>query len=186
LTDFSKNTMNFPERIDKRKIFGYFFAGMLLILSAVILRGFFSRQEKPENVTNFFSAVLHQKEKLLSQAIEKMKGFSFQQKGEPGFVSEQDFQNLYKNEGILLFVYRDDSLVYWSTNSVICPIKLPQKSISDTLFFEKQKNGWYEVIRKKRFSITYYGQILIKHQYLFENEYLKNDFEKGFNVPDGT
>jgi two-component system nitrogen regulation sensor histidine kinase NtrY len=186
LTDFSKNTMNFPGRINKRKIFGYFFAGLLLVLSAVILRGFFLRQEKPENVTKNFSGILHQKEKLLSEAIEKMKRVSFQQKGEPGIATEQEFQKLYNKEGILLFVYRNDSLIYWSTNSVISPVRLPQKNISDSIYFEKQKNGWYEVVRIRRSSIIYYGQILIKHQYLFENEYLKNNFEKEFNVPDGT
>lgn len=178
--------MVFSQGIDKRKIFGYFFAGTFLVLLAVILNGIFSRQENPEKVTNQFSRVLHQKEKLLSEAIEKMKGISFQQKGEPRVKMEQEFQKLYKEDGILLFVYENDSLVYWSTNSVSSPLIMTRNNLADTSYFEKQMNGWYEVIRKKQSSRILIGQILIRHQYLFENEYLKNDFEKGFRVPEGT
>lgn len=178
--------MIFPKGIDKRKTFGYFFAGMLLIFLAVILRGLFFIQVRPGNVTKKFTQVLHQKEKLLSQAFEKMKGISFQQKDPNRVELEREFQELYKTNGILLFVYKNDSLVYWSTNSASCPEKLSGKFVQDSGYIEKQKNGWYEVIREKDDSKVYVGQILIKQQYLFENEYLKNNFEKGFRVPDGT
>ncbi|MGA2822115.1 MAG: hypothetical protein ABSE72_01160, partial [Bacteroidales bacterium] len=150
--------------IDNRKLFGYFFAGMLLIFLAVILRGFFSIQERPENVTKKFTHVLHQKEKLLSEAIEKLKGISFQQKDQNQVELEHKFQELYNKKGILLFVYENDSLVYWSANSVSCLEKLSGKFIQDTGYFEKQKNGWYEVIRKNDSSKIYIGQILIKNQ----------------------
>jgi two-component system nitrogen regulation sensor histidine kinase NtrY len=172
--------------IGNRKLFGYFFTGMLLIFLAVILRGFFSMQERPENVTEKFAQVLHQKEKLLSEAIEKLKGVSFQQKDQNQVELERKFQELYKKNGILLFVYENDSLVYWSANSVSCLEKLSERFIQDTGYFEKQKNGWYEVIRKNDSSKIYVGQILIKKKYLFENEYLKNNFEKEFKVPEGT
>jgi signal transduction histidine kinase len=178
--------MIFHKGIGTKKLFGYFFAGMLLIFLAVILRGFFSIQEYPENVTEKFAHVLHQKENLLSEAIEKLKGVLFQQKNQNRAKLEREFQELYKKNGILLFVYENDSLVYWSTNSVSCPEKLSGKSIKETCYFEKQKNGWYEVIRKKDSSKIYIGQILIKKQYLFENEYLKNNFENEFKVPEGT
>ncbi len=178
--------MIFPNGIDNRKAVGYFFAGMLLIFLAVILRGFFSIQVRPGNVTKRFTQVLHQKEKLLSQAFEKIKGISFQQKDQNRVEPEREFQELYKTNGILLFVYKNDSLIYWSTNSASCPEKLSGKFVQDSGYIEKRKNGWYEVIRKKDDSKVYVGQILIKQQYLFENEYLKNNFEKGFRVPDGT
>ncbi len=178
--------MIFSKGIDKRRIFGYFFAGMLLIFLAVILRGFFSIQVRPGNVTKKFTQVLHQKEKLLSHAIKKMKGISFKQKYQNRGELEREFQELYKKNGILLFVYENDTLVYWSSNSASCPEKLSGKFTQESGCFEKQKNGWYEVIREKNDSKVYVGQILIKQQYLFENEYLKNNFEKEFKVPDGT
>jgi two-component system nitrogen regulation sensor histidine kinase NtrY len=178
--------MAINKNIDKRKIFGYFFTGMLLIFMAIILREIFSVQERPEDVTKNFSRVLHQKEKLFSKAIEKLKGVSFQRMDKNLVNVENEFQELYKQNGIILFVYENDSVVYWSSNSVSCPVTLSGKIIQDTNYFDKQKNGWYEVIRKKDLKKIYVGQILIKQQYLFENEYLKNDFERAFHVPEGT
>ncbi len=172
--------------IDKRKIFGYFFAGMLLIFMAIILREIFSIQELPKNVTKKFTRVLHQKEKIFSKTIEKLKGVSFQRMDKNLVNVENEFQELYKQNGIILFIYENDSLIYWSSNSISCPEKLSGKIIRDTDYFGKQKNGWYEVIRKKDFKKIYIGQILIKQKYLFENEYLKNTFEKAFHVPEGT
>jgi signal transduction histidine kinase len=178
--------MTFIKDIDRRKNFGYFFMGILLIFFAVILRESFSIQERPEHVTKNFTRVLHQKEELFSKAIEKLRGVSFQQTDKNLVNVENELQELYKKNGVILFVYEKDSLVYWSSNSVPYPEKLSGKLLRDTDYFERQKNGWYEVITKKEFKKTYVGQILIKQQYLFENEYLKNDFEKAFHVPEGT
>ena len=88
--------MIFPKGIDKRKTFGYFFAGMLLIFLAVILRGLFFIQVRPGNVTKKFTQVLHQKEKLLSQAFEKMKGISFQQKDPNRVELERNSLHFFK------------------------------------------------------------------------------------------
>jgi len=178
--------MIFSKWIYYREISRYFFTGMFLIFLAVVLRGYFSIQERPENITRKFSETLHQKEKSLSDAFEKLKGSSFQQMDPNRNEFERELQELYKKNGIILFVYYNDSLVFWSTNSVSCPVKLSGKFNHDTGYLDKQKNGWYEVIRKKDSSVLYVGQILIKHQYSFENEYLKNQFETGFIVPEGT
>jgi hypothetical protein len=174
--------MNYPKGTGKRKIFSYFFAGVMLIILAVLLRVFFSNQDQPENVTEKFTIALHQKEKLLSIAIEKIKGISFRETVQNRVKLEREFQELYKKNGIQLFVLEKNSLVFWSTNSA----SLSGRSKDNTGYLEKQKNGWYEVIRINEGSKVIVGQILIKHQYLFENEYLKNDFETGFTVPEGT
>jgi two-component system nitrogen regulation sensor histidine kinase NtrY len=150
------------------------------------VREIFSRQDRTQIVTERVSKVLHEKEKLLSDAFKKCKGISFQKNDKKLLDLESEFQVLQKKHGIVFFVYENDSLVYWSSNTVSCPEKLSTKALTDTDYFEKQKNGWYELIRKKDFNKIYIGQILIKKQYLFENEYLKNEFEQSFNVPAGT
>jgi signal transduction histidine kinase len=178
--------MVFKRSIEIKDFFGYFLTGILLITLAILLREIYSSQERPQVVTEKFSRVLHQKEKLVSESIEKLKGVSFQIQNQKRIDLEHKFQELYERKGIILFVYDNDSLVYWSSNSVSCPEKLTSKLFHDTDYFERQKNGWYEVIIRQDFKKIYIGQILIKKQYLFENEYLKNNFEKGFNVPNGT
>ena len=169
-----------------KKIPGYFLLGIFLIFLAIIVREIFSRQDRPQIVTERVSKVLHKKEKLLSDAFRKCEGISFLKNDKKLLDLESEFQVLQKKHGIDLFIYENDSLVYWSSNTVSCPEKLSTKAITDTDYFEKQKNGWYELIRKKGFNKIYVGQILIKKQYLFENEYLKNEFEQTFKVPAGT
>ena len=53
----------------------------------------------------------------------------------------------------------------------------------------KLKNGYYEVIRhpKNAYSpFQLYALILIKNNFLYENKYLKNEFNKKLSVPDGV
>ena len=169
----------------KRKIFSYLFIGAFLIALALILNIVFLIQLSPEFVTQKFSKVLQQKEKFLNEEFEKVKEFSFQENEKIKIDPGHEVQKQFAKDGIFFFVYSKDSLIYWSTNSVSCPERLFGK-VQDTVYFEKQKNGWYEVIRKNISSKVFIGQILIKNQFLFENEYLDNTFEKDFKVPLGT
>jgi hypothetical protein len=178
--------MNFLKGIDLGKAAGYFSAALLIIFLAVILRAFFSFQDRPGKITEKFSSILHAREKTLSIAMERMKNLSFQKGFSNRSAIERENQELYDKEGILLFVYEGDSLSYWSSNSASCPDRISSDLVKDTGYFELQKNGWYEVVIKKDNSKVYIGQILIKRQYLFENEYLKNNFKNGFRVPAGT
>lgn len=177
--------MIFPEN-GRNKFFGYFIAGIILIFFAIALRGFFSFRERPDSVTKKFNLVLHEKENLLFQAFEKLKSGSLTGKNTSWLNLERDLHQLCKDNGILLFAYENNHLVYWSSNSALPPDLKQGKEQKDSIYFEKQKNGWYEVIKKKSASRVYIGQILIKHEYLFENEYLRNDFEKNFTVPYAT
>jgi hypothetical protein len=136
----------------------------------MILRSIFSLQQRPENVTTKFNKILHQKEKLLGEAFEKVKGVSFKKFDLNRISLENQLQDMYQKNGILLFVYENDSLVYWSTNSVSCQEVLSSKLHPDTSYFEKRKNGWYEVIRKNIFSKTSTLRMILKRGFLFLKE----------------
>jgi two-component system, NtrC family, nitrogen regulation sensor histidine kinase NtrY len=176
--------MKLSESNSLKKIFGYFFSGLFLIFVAMILRLYFSIQDRPENITKNFNQVLHEKEKLLLSTINKINGYSFLTEGRNRIDYEHGLHDLFKKNGIILFVYNNDSLVYWSSNSVSNAEKVARIGNLDTTYFEKQRNGWYEIIKQKKPSKGFIGQILIKHQYPFENEYLRNNFQKDFNVPE--
>ena len=169
-----------------RKSLGYLIIGVLLIFLAISLNEIYSFQRRPEFVTKEFSQTLHQKERLLSDIIQKMKRYSFQKMNPNLRQLQTELKTLYKNNGIILFVYENDSLVYWSSNSISANEKLSGNIIHDSCFLERQKNGWYEVEWEKFNHTIYIGKILIRNQYIFENEYLKDQFEKGFNVPEGS
>ena len=178
--------MNFLNKSENQKIFGYFLAGMLMVFLAIVVRGFFLSQVSPEKVTLNFTRILQQKERLLSDAMDRIKHDSFQLRDHNQVKLERAIQELFKRNGILVFVYDKDSLIYWSSNSVAVPLTLSGMPEKNYRYFDKQNNGWYETRWKRDSSRVYLGKILIKNQYLFENEYLKNSFERNFEVPEGT
>jgi len=178
--------MIFPVGIRRNKSFGYLFSGIFLILIGMVLKSIFLYQENPENVTEKFIQVLQQKEKLLSEAFTKTKNITLKENDKLEGGVQQYFLDLYKKKNISIFIYQNDSLIYWSTNSVSCSEKRPKIFHNDSSYFVKQKNGWFVVVMKRDSLLFAIGKILIKQQYPFKNEYLKNDFEKDFNVPEGT
>lgn len=78
----------------------------------------------------------------------------------------------------LLHVYKKDSLVYWNTN------KLPVSKFSDLHFpttgIKRGQNGWYYVKSKEYKDYTIAVSFLIKNEYSYQNDYLKNDFTSPF------
>lgn len=88
-----------------------------------------------------------------------------------------------------VFSFHKDSLVYWSNNTVI-----PQQQIEyfhKGYNFFKFRNGFY-IIWKKNIGDTASSHhpdhlvvlIPVKYQYNTENDYLRPDFAKSFNLPD--
>ena len=80
-----------------------------------------------------------------------------------------------------LHIYKNDSLVYWNTN------KLPILRFADIHYpsngIVKLQNGWYYAKSKKVKNIIIVASFLIKKDYSYENDYLKNDFNEVFSIP---
>jgi signal transduction histidine kinase len=100
--------------------------------------------------------------------------------------SNIDFDSLYqdksirkaKMEDIALFVYYDDSLVYWSDNQLSVSKHLHENPFDNE--YAKLPNAHVLVHKKIHNAYTYIGLSLIQRDYLYENDYLKNTFAKGF------
>lgn len=107
--------------------------------------------------------------------------------------SENPFSNPDALEGIRekgapplsLFVYRNDSLVYWSDRSTVLP-----KELTDTLPGKPAilhlPGGWYGVAGKTRGDLRCVAVFGIHHEFPFRNEYLNDGFEPWFGIPDGV
>jgi len=85
-----------------------------------------------------------------------------------------------------ILIYRDDSLDFWSDNTVI-PTLLPS-SFSDSVGFQKLKNGYYLTYKKS--TVNKSGKVLsfialapVKYDYITSNIYLRNHFSKLFDLP---
>jgi len=141
-----------------------------------------------------FQTVLHKKEKklnvLLDDIAQQLDTTDYR-----GVLSKNAryFSELYDNEGIIILIYDNDTLRFWSDNAAPVQHILsapyedgPELGIEEGLIH--LKNGWYESIPKTHGGKTVIGLILIKNDYPYQNQYLTNNFQSRFleiNLPPG-
>jgi signal transduction histidine kinase len=92
---------------------------------------------------------------------------------EPGML-----QRLYDDQQQAYFVYRNDSLIAWSDHHV--PAERVLRNHCFDYPAEQLADGYYLVRTLTRQNIRYVGLQLIKHQYPFSNEYIRNEVPTSF------
>ena len=85
----------------------------------------------------------------------------------------------YVEEQFNVHIYRNDSLLFWNTNSI------PINRFADDLHYPvngvvKTQNGWYYAVTRKKRGIKICCSFLIKNEYSYQNEDLVNSFSKPF------
>jgi len=93
--------------------------------------------------------------------------------------SHEEKYELNLPNDLAILVYIKDSLVFWSDNSIPFLLNYYTKN-NDHSDILRLKNGWYDLHKKNRGDSLIVGLILLKHEYLFQNDYLKNEFQKDF------
>jgi two-component system, NtrC family, nitrogen regulation sensor histidine kinase NtrY len=127
-------------------------------------------------------SVLVEKEKVTKMNLQKMAGI-IKKEGLDTFKTNHasDYYELYENEGIVIIGYQGVNLKFWNSNLV--PIQINQSVLKESKRIINPGNGWYAVNRYPiDDSLTLLGFILIKHDYVFENEFLINDFHPDFRL----
>jgi two-component system, NtrC family, nitrogen regulation sensor histidine kinase NtrY len=94
---------------------------------------------------------------------------------------EKCYSNLYQQESIILLVFQDSVLKYWSDNSVNAINTITLKNNIVLL-----SNAWFEIRKKESDDYIIIGLIKIKNAYIYENQYLQNNFQKDFYLPANT
>jgi len=96
------------------------------------------------------------------------------------------YKNTFNEDGIACFIYENDSLQYWTDSRVAVENYMLNVCLEKRLV--KLKNGYYEVIRHPKnaySSFQLYALVLIKNGFPYENRYLKNEFNKNLDLPEG-
>ncbi len=84
----------------------------------------------------------------------------------------------FENEDISLFVFQNDSLIFWPDNQLVIRKRLEDNRLESG--FAELPNAYVLVSKRHKGTFDYVGISLIQWHYLFENEYLTNTFAKGF------
>ncbi|MBK7148724.1 MAG: hypothetical protein IPH78_07830 [Bacteroidetes bacterium] len=95
------------------------------------------------------------------------------------------FSELSKS-GIQVCFFKNDSLSFWTDNKA--SIVDVQRSLADGSGIIHLKDGWYHYVKKSDSlnSEVYWGLLLVKYDFPFENRFLKNTFNPAFRIPDNV
>lgn len=132
-----------------------------------------------------FQEDLYTKEFQLDDLLDDMDE-KFRQFNREDFFNDFPDQelNTLSDEGILLFVYKNDSLTFWSDHSLPIDLIFDERLFRDPVFF--LSNGWFLRKEKMYEQIRVIGLVLIKKEYSYENKFLKNEFSADFLLPSDT
>ncbi|MBL7934468.1 MAG: hypothetical protein JNM51_01515 [Bacteroidia bacterium] len=168
------------------KLYAVFVCGIFCALFAYFLSQ--SNNYTTHELAKRSETLLHEKEelaglklKLLAEALEKTKPKQLFEK------YQDDYSELYSQEGIILYAYQNDSLCFWTDNQPAIDLFAYTNETNVQLI--KIRNGWYEYIKyipDVKTNYTIVALIAIKPEYDFENRYLNNNFSKWLKFPENT
>lgn len=144
-----------------------------------------NRTNIPENILLVFNQKIIIEEKALTVFVETISTNI-----DPNTLSNATGDSIYKlinheKPKISLFIFRNDSLIFWNSNREIFPTDLVKSSETGFQILHLQ-NGWYSVYTKTIVSCKFIAFALIKNEYPITNSYLKNCFSEQFSLPENV
>jgi two-component system, NtrC family, nitrogen regulation sensor histidine kinase NtrY len=166
-----------------------FFPLILAVLLFFLAHFMFSvKTHSGANEAKKFQNELHKKEKILKGYLDHYAEVAEKKTYEELFSGSwlKQSEELEK-EGLVVLIYENDSLKFWTTNDVAVENYIREVCLDDRV--AKLKNGWFEVVRKSSIpegTKVIIGLILLKTEYPFQNQYLKNRIPEKFDISPDT
>lgn len=137
------------------------------------------------SVVTGFKKTLHKKEQRLQEELDTLARRSQTQSYEQLFINSPEYyRTLLEEEGLALLIYENDTLKFWSDNSIAVENWIKEVCLDSRM--AKLRNGWFEVVKPPSNPSTtrvVVGLILIKNEFPYQNKYLVNEFQKDFSAP---
>ncbi len=156
----------------------YFILAIPVFIFALSCEMFFfkknSNRHEAERILNIFE----KKEHKLGLTVDSV---GFKLKSHPVTLNYWSLLPFLRSneEGLEIAVYSLNSLVFWSSSSIILPPEIPKLNGIIHL-----PTGWYYQISKKSGVYTICGFVLIKREFPYHNRYIKSSFDRDFMLPD--
>lgn len=165
----------------KRKIILFLFVSLISLAGVFIFHQHPFKEADPNSHTQKkFEKVLRDKEQKLQSILENI----LNEKNEnlPFLKLHPVLQTeIWQKEGLTVFLYRNDSLIFWSDNNVPADDLYDDEAFSSP--FKKYGNGWFRILTVSRQNYKAVGLILVKNDFPYQNEYLVNNFQDDFDLP---
>ncbi len=159
--------------------------GFLSIIGSIVLYSFEKKQSdfklNPKLIND--KIAFHEAEltKVLDtiEIMIKKKSVAFNNAENSVYFNQFNFK---LNSNLIILIFRNDTLRYWTDNSVPVPTYI-NDSIFPTTRIINLKNGWYDKIEKSVDHHKILGLIRLKDNYYFDNQYLKSKFIIDNDIP---
>jgi len=153
---------------------------LIFFLLAFLYGNFVNQNNNIENIAKKIEVQLISKEKKIDTKIKEIKSFYLKHKKWEN-VNKIIDENIFRDEGFLFLIYKKDACLFWSDNSV--PLDLLNQDKLQENPIIKLQNGWFRFIKTNIEDQQILALILIKNEYIYQNDYLVNAFQKDFNIP---
>ena len=170
---------------------GLLAAAIVCFLMSLLLEHFSFYNLAEDRIVRRFQETLQDKEHHTYALFDEMEQVMAQVNKDSMADLDQYFTLLHSQmnegtsgKGLDLFIVKDDTLRFWTGNKVSVETLLVNENERDGLVFAG--NSWLLKRERKVGDCRLISLILIKHEYQYENRFLRNDFQADFNVPMGT
>ncbi len=175
--------MKSPQTYRKTICISCLIIGLIAILFLIVIPWQGEKRENPNEILNRFESFLQEHEMHIRDEI----GFISQRflSDSTTILTKEQLQAIPNPDDreLTLLIYQKDDLVYWSDNAVPFSIfTFPELTSSPTII--KLANGWYELSVSKRGIFTIVGFCMVKQEYPFQNQYLRNDYTGIIQIPE--
>ncbi len=158
---------------------GFMLGGLLMVLIAPSAADYSRSDAKPLRSAEEFAAALDDKSQKALRSIDFVRREIHRTGARHTMHAQADYLSRLKNEqGISVFAFRNDELILWSTN-IISPISVKRVAVQGREI-HKFENGWYRLLYLSDGIEEYVATILLKREFPYQNQYLKNDFAPSF------
>ncbi len=150
------------------------------------LGGFFISQFRKDDAyfkkqTGRIERILQEKEEYTLQLLPRIAEDIYKLPKDQSFEIFGKYQSEFeKHPDIHIYAYQNDSLIFWTSGSVLVPYLTFDEDFVQPV--AKMKNGWYRFVKYKKDSLELLGLILIKNEFAINNQYLNKDFNTSFDV----
>jgi two-component system, NtrC family, nitrogen regulation sensor histidine kinase NtrY len=155
---------------------------VLIILALGAERVYFSDFEYRFR-TKMFNKTLVEKETLMEDCLNALKP-NFTNEDTRGSVTEYKVFSVAEQNNISILEYVDNKLWYWSDNEFDVPRDYIDSLYSKPLIF--LQNGWFLTKTIRYGNEKMIGLLRIHSDYGFDNNIIKNGFNKEFNIPENV
>ncbi|MFO7842536.1 MAG: ATP-binding protein [Bacteroidales bacterium] len=160
----------------------YFFAFLTSLAIAIVLNLNIQYETRETNEIKKFQSIVLNKLNIAEDYIDLLSK-NVETGNIEDLMASPDLipSNFFEDEGIVFLGYVNDTLKYWSDNLVPIQNVKPKDTIFHSLV--QLENGWYVSKSNQINNIEIVGLILIKNQYSFSNDFIKNNFHETYGLP---